>query len=111
MKEKLKSIGITNFMFMPCQPINKGDETYPTKIVKRDLHKFDAGRVAKCNGCYDVIAINSDGNIFPCQALIKNEFKITSIFREKCLKTITWKMQFGVINIGDSNLERVIWEV
>lgn len=31
MKEKLKSIGITNFMFMPCQPINKGDETYPTK--------------------------------------------------------------------------------
>lgn len=88
MKEKLKSIGITNFMFMPCQPINKGDETYPTKIVKRDLHKFDAGRVAKCNGCYDVIAINSDGNIFPCQALIKNEFKITSIFIESWYEDI-----------------------
>lgn len=88
LKETLKSIGITNFMFMPCQPIRKGEDTYPSKTVKRELHKFDESRITKCNGCYEVIAINSDGNIFPCQALIKDEFCIANIFEDNWYENI-----------------------
>jgi radical SAM protein with 4Fe4S-binding SPASM domain len=79
LRNHLSSIGITNIMFIPCQPYVGNDNPYPTKTLPRPKHKFDAGMVTKCNGCYEVIAINADGKIYPCQALIKKGFQLSDI--------------------------------
>lgn len=84
---------------MPCQPIAKGENTYPNKTIEREKHKFDAGMIAKCNGCYEVIAINADGKIYPCQALIKDEFQLADISCDNWLK-----------KIADSNITKIFFE-
>ena len=88
LRDDLKAIGIENISLMPCQPTNKDQDTYPTKVVSRTVHKFEAGKVAKCNGCYEVIAINANGDIYPCQAMIKETFQLCSIFDENWFESI-----------------------
>lgn len=81
MREILKKDGFLHNEIILQQPNNPDDvDIYPNKILPREKHKFDAKMISKCNGCYEIIAINADGNIFPCQALIKDELLLANIF-------------------------------
>lgn len=35
-----------------------------------------------CGGCYKIIAIDSNGDIFPCQTLVQEEYKLTNILND-----------------------------
>lgn len=43
---------------------------------------------SRCTACKETIAIDSNGDIYPCQALIKKELKIGNIFEKVLIKTI-----------------------
>jgi len=84
LEEFFLSNGFLSVSPMPWEPIDKYHvDTYPDRIRTRKKHKFDAFRkVNKCNACYEVIAVDADGIIYPCQALIREEYKIASIFED-----------------------------
>ncbi len=89
MKEQLERCGFINNEVILQQP-NSAEETdiYPDKILPRKKHRFDAKTFAKCNGCYEVIAINADGGIYPCQALIKENLLLANIFEKNWIEKV-----------------------
>lgn len=89
LRRELAAIGISNLMLIPCQPFAGNDNPYPTKTLPRPKHRFDAGMVTKCNGCYEVIAVNADGKIYPCQALIKKDFQLSDINNSSWMEEIS----------------------
>lgn len=88
-REKIREEGFRENQIILQQP-NSPDEAdvYPEQVVPREPHAFDAGRITKCNACYEVIGINSDGKIYPCQALIKQNLFLANIFDDDWLKSI-----------------------
>ena len=89
MKRKLKSEGFKSVEIMPQQPNTMEEiKQLSNVILKRETHPFESGMVAKCNGCYEVIAINADGKIYPCQAFIKKGFELGDVFADNWLKDI-----------------------
>lgn len=88
-RTELHNRGFHYIELTPQQP-NKKEEKYlyDRKTVPRERHEFDAKQIALCNGCYEVIAINADGNIYPCQALIHPDFYLSNIFEENWLSSV-----------------------
>ena len=82
MRDELEKIGYKRMEIIPQQPTNPNEiDIYPDFVISRKPHKFDFGKVTKCNACYEIIAINANGDIYPCQALIKKKMLLTNIFK------------------------------
>ncbi|WP_234118240.1 radical SAM/SPASM domain-containing protein [Clostridium hydrogenum] len=59
-----------------------------------------------CGACYNEIAIDFNGDIYPCQALIKPELKVTNIFNHDWLKDLeNSKITSTFMNRSVDNIE------
>ncbi|MBQ8488766.1 MAG: radical SAM protein [Pseudobutyrivibrio sp.] len=89
-KEFFISQGFHSVDPLPLQPTKRNEKCmYPTSYLQMSKHSFDAYfKIAKCNACYEVIAINSDGNIFPCQAMINDVYCLGNIFDSQWFEKI-----------------------
>lgn len=89
MREKLEKAGFKKLEIISQQPNNPTEENvYPENVVPKKVHKFDLGKITKCNACYEIIAVNANGDIYPCQALIKPNMLLTNIFKENWFEEI-----------------------
>lgn len=89
MRDELEKAGFEKIEIILQQPNNPYETNiYPDVVIPRKTHKFDLGKISKCNACYEIIAVNANGDIYPCQALIKNDMLLTSIFRENWFEEI-----------------------
>lgn len=82
------------------------DMTGRMAIDKDRIDSLDFGmKYRKCGACYEVMALNPAGDIFPCQAAMNSEFNIGSILEDNWFETfLQSKVREDFINL---NLDRV----
>lgn len=83
MRELVESWGLS-YVVVPRLPNEPDDLKYlPNLCVIPDVVLNDARyRPSRCGAATSVIAIDTNGDVYPCQALVKPDFKITSMFSD-----------------------------
>ncbi len=77
------------FMYVPFLPNCRNDLKYlPDYDKVLGYDKDCAYKPSRCGACYRIIAINSNGDIYPCQNLIKEEFFICNILDSNWLEKL-----------------------
>jgi len=89
---QVHSISHTKIPITPCSICEF--ELIPDYIAN-DLLDSDLGFPVRCGAGDTVIAISSDGNIYPCQMMVKEEFLICNIF------DADWLEKYKMNNIND----------
>lgn len=80
---------VCNFMYTPCLPNSIHDiKNLPDYDMILGFEKDCIYRPSRCGACYRVIAINSNGDIYPCQNLIIEDFLLTNILDDDWLNKI-----------------------
>lgn len=59
-------------------------------ISNEEDYAIFEGNVIKCPGAFNTIAINSNGDVYPCQNLVKSEFFITNIKENNWLSQLNY---------------------
>lgn len=89
-RQYIKDLGFnyTNTIFLPN---SKSEIELIPDIQKESLQDepfYFNHTIINCGGCYKEIAINSNGDVYPCQNFIKDNFLITNILRDNWLKEL-----------------------
>jgi len=96
--QKMKQFVKNNlgYKFLPTMflPNNKSDiENIPdvTDELLDSLSEsipFPKNMIINCGGCFKEVGIDSNGDVYPCQNLIIDKFKITNMFNENWLEIL-----------------------
>ncbi|WBW96324.1 radical SAM/SPASM domain-containing protein [Oceanirhabdus sp. W0125-5] len=60
---------------------------YLSKIRGSELNEFSSG-VINCGACFNELAVDANGDLYPCQALIKDDLKIGNILSPDWLEAL-----------------------
>lgn len=100
-------IQCVNVRFIPNnkEELSLMTETPSPCIDMNKKYKIDLGiKKYRCGACSNIIAINPEGDIYPCQSLMLPEFKVTNILEDNWQEILSHSKvthQFRNIKVND----------
>ena len=95
--------GYADCIITHVQPYSRNEIVYSSKTTHYKKHTHNPDNIHCCNACFEIIAINSDGFVYPCHSLIKPEFKICNVLDHDWMEHVMHSKEYDYFKENNVN--------